>query len=228
MGRSPPARPIRVLLVDGEISPPAVDPKEIRLVGHTSAAGAVQMVDSRRPDIVVLGWWGDGDEVLRLIRRLRAAAPEPEVVVTGAESDAQTLLRALESGARGYLPRSGTSRQLTRVLRAVTQGEPAFPRSLLGPLVDSLVAREEKRQGALQRVRRLTRREASVLALLAEGAGSQAIAGRLEVSPLTVRKHVQHVMRKLGVHSRLEAVAFIHRHGVLDDVRAAAKSPQTT
>jgi two-component system, NarL family, nitrate/nitrite response regulator NarL len=81
--------------------------------------------------------------------------------------------------------------------------------------LDRLVRRHEEQDQALQRISKLTPRERQVLGLLAEGGDNDAIAQALIISPQTARTHVQNVLGKLGVHSRLEAAALARRHGVV-------------
>jgi len=75
----------------------------------------------------------------------------------------------------------------------------------------------------MRRIARLTRREREVLALLAIGADNQHIAQDLVISPQTARTHIQNVLNKLGVHSRLEAAAFVRQTDVLDELRGPAQ-----
>jgi DNA-binding NarL/FixJ family response regulator len=89
---------------------------------------------------------------------------------------------------------------------------------MLGPLLTHLIRRHREEEEARRRLRDLTRREREVLALLAEGTDNDAIAQRLVISPETARTHVQNVLHKLGVHSRLEAAAFVLQNGVLREL----------
>jgi two-component system nitrate/nitrite response regulator NarL len=94
---------------------------------------------------------------------------------------------------------------------------------MLGPLLSRLILRRREQDDALRRAGRLTRREREVLALLAEGGDNDAIAQRLVISPQTARTHIQNVLSKLGVHSRLEAAAFVIQNGILEDLAGAVR-----
>jgi DNA-binding NarL/FixJ family response regulator len=89
---------------------------------------------------------------------------------------------------------------------------------MLGALLQRLIHRRRERDAALRRMAELTRREREVLALLAQGADNDGIAQRLVISPETARTHIQNVLGKLDVHSRLEAAAFVVQNGILDDL----------
>jgi two-component system nitrate/nitrite response regulator NarL len=89
---------------------------------------------------------------------------------------------------------------------------------MLGALLARLIRRRREQDEAIRRMSRLTRREKEVLALLAGGADNDAIAQALVISPQTARTHIQNVLGKLGVHSRLEAAAFVMQNGILDEL----------
>ena len=86
---------------------------------------------------------------------------------------------------------------------------------MLGDLLGRLMWRRHEQDEVLQRIARLTRRERDVLGLLAGGARTEAIAETLVISPQTARTHVQNILGKLGVHSRLEAAALVNQAGML-------------
>jgi DNA-binding NarL/FixJ family response regulator len=94
---------------------------------------------------------------------------------------------------------------------------------MLGDLVERLVSRRREHEDAAHRLAGLTRRERQVLALLADGADNDDIARALVISPQTARSHVQNALRKLGVHSRLEAMAFVTRNGMLSELDGAPR-----
>jgi len=105
--------------------------------------------------------------------------------------------------------------ELIYASRAIDRGETVVPPRMLGPLLTRLIHRRSERDDAMRRVSLLTRREREVLALLAEGADNGGIAAALVISPETARTHIQNVLNKLGVHSRLEAAAFVRETRVL-------------
>jgi DNA-binding CsgD family transcriptional regulator len=89
---------------------------------------------------------------------------------------------------------------------------------MLGDLIERLAGRHSGREQARRIVSSLTRREREILALLAHGADNDAMAEELYISPQTARTHVQNVLAKLGVHSRLEAATFVNRHGLREEL----------
>jgi two-component system nitrate/nitrite response regulator NarL len=95
------------------------------------------------------------------------------------------------------------------------------PPELLGSLLDRLLRRRNEQDAALRLVSQLTPREKVVLALLSDGARNQAIAESLGISPETARTHIQNLLSKLGLHSKLEAASFAIQSGILDEIRGS-------
>lgn len=174
-------------------------------------AEVVDAVREHRPRICLIDLhFGDGDGI-DLIGPVRAASPTTRVLMLTADRDARTADRALAAGAGGYQCKTAGVRALVATIRRVLDGEvvvdlPPVPRVPMTPA----------EAGARRLASHLTPRERECLVLLVDGLGSRAISERLGVSTATVRTHVQVVLTKLGVHSRLEAAAFTVRHGLLD------------
>jgi DNA-binding NarL/FixJ family response regulator len=139
------------------------------------------------------------------------------VVLSDAE-DEQTLISAIEAGADGFITKGCPLSELIDAARAVHRGETLVPPRMLGALLQRLIRRRREQDVAIRRVSRLTPRERQVLALLAEGANNDGIAQSLVISPETARTHVQHVLSKLEMHSRLAVAAFVVSNGILDEL----------
>jgi DNA-binding NarL/FixJ family response regulator len=140
------------------------------------------------------------------------AAPACRVLLLADDDASAVLVDAFDAGASGLLTKSASVADLLEAIHEVGRGEVVVPRPLLAELIRRLVARRRDREGARALLDRLTTREHEVLALLASGANNRAIAETLFISPLTARTHVQNVLRKLRVHSRLEAAMFWTQH----------------
>jgi two-component system NarL family response regulator len=158
---------------------------------------------------------GGGIHATRLIRM---AVPECKVVVVANQDHDATLARAIEAGAAGALTKFSPLAEVIGTIRGVHGGRTMIPEEMLGNLLSWLIGRRADRDEARRRFELLSRRERRVLALLTQGANNQRISEILSISPQTARTHVQHAMLKLGVHSRLEAVAFVTRNGMADEL----------
>ena len=175
------------------------------------ALGAVAAARREQPDVCLLDLDvpGDGLQAIPLIAR---AAPSTLIVVmTGAERS-QDVVVALERGASGFLLKETGAERLASTLRAALEGEPAVSRAVVSRLVDE-IRRSPARQLSLPGgTVTLTPREWEVGELLREGRSTAEIAHYLAVSPVTVRRHVGLLVRKLGARDRDEAVELLRAH----------------
>jgi DNA-binding NarL/FixJ family response regulator len=220
------APPIRILLVDEQslfrdaVRTVLDSEPDMRVVGEAQEGReAAREAERLQPHVVLLTSVlldTDGVQTTHLIKR---RVPDCLVLVLGlAEDDTLKLVGALEAGATGCLPWDCPLDQLIAATRAVHRGQTVIPDRMLRPLLDELIARRRRHGDALRRVKYLTQRERLVLAHLTEGAGKDAIARALVISPETARTHIHNVLRKLAVHSRLEAAAFVLQSGIKDEL----------
>jgi len=139
--------------------------------------------------------------------------PPPRVLVVTTFDEDEPVYEALRAGAAGFLLKNAPPEQLVEAVRAVAAGD-----GLLSPEVTRRVIEEFARRSpapatpAPDVLGELTERELEVLRLMAEGASTRAAAQRLHVSVATIRNHIQNILVKLDVHSRLEAVAYATKH----------------
>ena len=182
---------------------------------------AVAEAERTRPDVALLDADLPNCDGIRATELIRERLPECQVIVLSGEQDEQILIRALEAGATGYLTKEYPLADLMNAVQAVHRGETLVPPRMLGPLLMSLLHRRRRQDDALRLVSRLTRREREVLALLADGADNNLIAQTLVISPQTARTHIQNVLGKIGVHSRLEAAAFVLQNGIKEELNTS-------
>jgi DNA-binding NarL/FixJ family response regulator len=185
-----------------------------------SGRQAVAEAARARPDVAILDASLQDFDVIRTMIGIRAEAPETRILVVAGEEDQGTLFDVLETGASGYMTKGSPLAELVDAVQALVRGDTLVPPRMLGALLDRLMLRKKEHALAVRRLSQLTRREREVLGHLAEGGNNDTIAQALVISPDTARTHVQNVLSKLGVHSRLEAVAFVRRSGILRDLEA--------
>lgn len=227
------------------------DMEEIRILladTHSLFRESVRAVIESEPDMVVVAEARDGSQLLveaegtrphvaivdaalpngegiRAALALRDRVPGCQVLVLAEREDQSLLAEVVEAGASGYLTKDCPLKDLIDATRAIHRGEIVIPRWMLGALLGRLVMRRKERDEALRRMARLTRREREVLALLSDGADNESVARTLVISPETARTHVQNLLNKLDVHSRLEAAAFVMQNGILDDLGVRNREP---
>jgi DNA-binding NarL/FixJ family response regulator len=183
------------------------------VVGDAATAhGLIAASESFAPDVVLVDHGLVHDAAIADTVR---AVHGSRMLVLGSSAAQAELLDALESGADGYLsplqPVSAVSEAATRV----AVGETYIPPGMLGGLLRELIRRRRDDDAVLRRYSSLSRREREVLRLIAEGATAQQMARTLYLSPHTVRTHVQNVIEKLGVHSRVEAASMVLEYDLL-------------
>lgn len=178
----------------------------------------VSQAERTRPDVVFVSIDLPGYDGIRVAALIRERLPECGVVLLAKDEELQTLVAALEAGVSGFLTKDCPLAQLIEAARAISRGETLIPKQMLGPLLGKLIRRRRQQDDALSKLDRLTRREREILAMLAQGADNQSIAQDLVISPETARTHIQKVLGKLDVHSRLEAAAFVMRNNILEEL----------
>lgn len=183
---------------------------DLEVVGTASTlAEARRLVETSRPDVVLLDVaLPDGDGIAEIPALLERHPGSRVVVLTGTTSD-RALVAAVDAGAAGFLSKSGGVRRVVDTVRAAAADEAVLPEATLERLVPLMRQRAEQQQV------KLTEREVEVLQLVAEGLTNAAIAERLVVSLHTVRNHVARISRKLGAHSKLEALSIALRQGLV-------------
>lgn len=219
---------IRILLADGQslfreaVKVVLESEPGLEVVAEANdGLDAVAQAERTRPDVALVDLHLPNCDGIRAAYLIGEKVPECRVVVLADEEDERTLVDAVEAGVSGYLTKECPLAELIEATRAIYGGQTLIPRRMLGPLLSRLIMRRREQDEALRRASRLTRREKEVLALLADGADNDAIAQSLVISPQTARTHIQNVLGKLGVHSRLEAAAFVVRNGILEDLVGA-------
>ena len=135
-----------------------------------------------------------------------ARLPDVPVVILAERPNLPELVRVLRAGARGYLDRGMDPLRLPDAVKSVTRGEAAIPRRLVGGMIEQQRGHTRSLSIGDGPKIELTRREWEILAQIREGASTDQIADALSISPVTVRRHVSALLRKLGVRDRAAAI----------------------
>ena len=188
---------------------------DIVIVGEAGTAHeALELVGQLTPDVVLMDIGlpdGSGIEVTQAIKR---DWPGVAVVALTIHEDEEYFFQMLQAGASGYVPKRAAPEELLTAVRTAATGEIYLYPSLAKLLVKDYLTgnREAASTAALDA---LTEREQEVLAYLAEGSSNPEIAEALTISPKTVARHRENLMRKLNLHSRAELVKYAIRKGII-------------
>jgi DNA-binding NarL/FixJ family response regulator len=186
------------------------DEADIDVIGAASTvAEGVQTARLRRPNVVLMDYELPDGTGVEATERIKTESPETKVVMVTSYTDESVLVAAIEAGASGYVTKHKVIDEVVDAVRAAHAGEALISPSMLARLLPKL--RPSKRGLGSD----LTQRELEVLRLLAEGMSNQNIAQKLVISVHTVRHHVQNIITKLDVHSKLEAVATAAKEGLI-------------
>ena len=217
-------KPIRVLLVDdhqlltGSLAQVLSHEPDIEVAGVAGSVAEARELSRERLDVVLMDYRlpdGTGAEATRAIK---ARWPSARVVMLTALNDDETVLESIQAGADGYLTKDRAVEEVVNAGRAANAGETLLPRAVIMGIAQRVAAARD-RGADRQFVEPLTPRELEVLRALTEGLSTPEICDQLFIAPNTLRTHVQNIMGKLRVHSKLEAVAFALRHRLVEPPR---------
>ena len=224
--------PVTLLVVDdhnlfrrGLVALLGQDPG-LKVVGEAGdAAQAMRLAPALRPDVILLDNHLPGVTGVDAIRGLREVSPSSRVLMLTVSEDAQDLSMALRNGAQGYLLKTIDGDLLAQAIRRAAAGEPVVSPELMGKLVAAFQSQGVPEVDALEspvpskvhpktapdtaeQRTPLSPREEDVLREIARGSSNKEIARALDIAETTVKIHVQHILRKLGLSSRVQAAVY--------------------
>jgi len=170
---------------------------------YGSAEAALQRLPSDNPDVVLMDINMAGMNGIECVQRLKALAPQMQIVMLTVYDDTEQIFKALAAGATGYLLKRYEPDELLQAIRVVRAGGSPMSNSIARKVVASF----QKANQAGEKQNLLTEREQAVLDYLGQGLAYKQIADKLGISINTIRTHLRHVYEKLHVQSRTEAVA---------------------
>jgi two-component system, NarL family, nitrate/nitrite response regulator NarL len=173
-----------------------------------SAAEGVKVAMAVHPDIVLLDLNMPGIGGLQAIPALKEAAPQARIVMLTVSEEADDLVACLRAGASGYLVKNIDAEFLVAALQRVLAGQSAMSAQMTDKLVREVQGADADERPAL------SPREREILRLIAAGASNKEAARTLGVAESTVKIHVQHILRKLGLATRVQAAVYAAEHGL--------------
>lgn len=214
------ATPISVLLIDDHalfrsgVRSLLQRYPEFSIVGE--AADGVEGLKRARqtqPDVVLLDLNMPGISGLETLQLMQQDCPRSAVLMLTVSEDAEDLGTALQGGARGYLIKNIEADYLVRAIQRAAAGEAVVAESMTSKLITQL-QNVGQRNESRSELDKLTPREKDILACLARGESNKIIARTLDVADSTVKIHIQNILKKLNLSSRVQAAVFAVEHGI--------------
>jgi DNA-binding NarL/FixJ family response regulator len=210
---------VRVLLADDHallrdgIRPFLTDLGEhVEIMEAVDFDSALAQASEHSPDLLLLDLKMPGMAGVETVSAFRKACPEVPVVIITGQVLREDVLRAMELGASGYLPKAMSGASFVHALRLILSGQPYFSAHLLSPGGGDGEAAQAQQHGG--RFADLTNREIQVLSLLVRGESNKEIGLHLGLTEITVKSHMRSIFKKIGAANRTQAVAMAIQHGI--------------
>lgn len=188
---------------------------DLEIVGEAgNAREALRAVTDLHPHVVLLDIGLPDISGIEAASEIKRISPQTAIVALTIHEDEEYFFKMLEAGASGYVPKRAAPEELLTAIRAAAHGEVYLYPSLAKLLVKDFLTQGKTTESS-DGNDELTDREQEVLALLAEGKNNAEIAEQLVISPKTVARHRENIMRKLNLHSRVELVKYAIRKGII-------------
>lgn len=190
------------------------DESDMEIVGEAeSASEAIANAIRLKPNVILMDIGLPDMSGIEATREIKKRVPDAAIVALTIHEDEEYFFKMLEAGASGYVPKRAAPDELLTAIHAAANGQVYLYPSLAKLLVRDYLGggRPSEEQSASE----LTDREQEVLTYLAEGANNEEIAAALVISPKTVARHRENIMRKLNLHSRAELVRYAIRKGII-------------
>jgi DNA-binding NarL/FixJ family response regulator len=189
--------------------------QDIEVLGTArDGAEALELVESKQPDLVLMDLKMPGMNGIEATRQIRAKFPTTKVLVLTTYDDDEWVFDAIRAGASGYLLKDTPREKVIEAVLGTVGGKSFVDPAVAGKLLDQVSSRSTQPSSLL--TEQLTAREGDVLRLLAKGLNNAEIAGQLHLSEGTVRNHVSAILDKLGVSDRTQAAVIAIQHGIRD------------
>jgi DNA-binding NarL/FixJ family response regulator len=204
------SKPIRILVVDdhfmvrmGLTASLNAEPDMQVIAEAANGGAALEAIKKYHPTLVIMDVRLPGMSGAECTAAIVGQFPDARVLMLSTHSGEEEVYHSLHAGARGYVLKSVMREELLRAIREVAQG-----RRYLDPTIASVLAERVSH-------RSLTARELEVLRMVAKGLGNKEIARALEITEVTVKVHVSHVLEKLNVRDRTEAATAALQRGII-------------
>ena len=206
---------IKVILVDDHqivrdgIKSLITDDPNINIITEASSAEELRdKLETYRPDVILMDINLPDATGIELTKELKESKPEIKVLILSMHMGEDFIVNAIEAGAKGYLPKTTSKKELILAINTISKGEDYFNESISNILIKSYVKRAQTPKKEEEKVIDLTRREKEIITLFALGMSNKEIADKLFISIRTVESHKNNIMNKLELKSTVDLVKF--------------------
>lgn len=212
-------KPLKILLIDDHSLFRAglaelLSRRQIEVVASVcEGREGIKLANELKPDVVILDIRMPEPNGLAVLKQIKNNQPQTAVVMVTTSRDDSDVAEAMQLGAQGYLLKDMEPDDLIKSLHSIQQGEIVVAPELAGVLARVVQGKQIKSE-ATNIISSLTPREREILTHLAEGGSNKHIARILDISDGTVKLHVKSILRKLNIHSRVEAAVIAVEHGL--------------
>jgi two-component system nitrate/nitrite response regulator NarL len=219
--------PIRVLIVDDHtlfrsgVKALLARQSGFEVVGEAAdGLEGLKRAKALNPDVILLDLHMPGVSGREAVKLITEEVPHSHIVMLTVSEDAEDLIETLRSGAAGYLLKNIDTQTLLDAIRRAAQGESVISAQMTSKLVQGLKVGARAEPQANEKDK-LSPREREILAFLAKGSSNKEIARALDLAESTVKIHVQHILRKLDLTSRVQAAVYAVEAGLAESPKTA-------
>lgn len=207
---------IRILIADDHplfregVARSLASEPNFKIIGEASSGEeAFDLVADLLPDVLLMDITMPGAGGIVTARKIATAWPVVRIIMLTVSEDQDNLMAALKAGARGYVLKGVTARELANAVRGVASGDVYISPALAGGILFEMTAKKQA-----DPLTELTDRERDILSLVGEGLTNREIGDRLHLAEKTIKHYMTNVLQKLQVRSRVEAALLAQKHGL--------------
>jgi NarL family two-component system response regulator LiaR len=208
---------IKILIVDDHpmmrdaLQMAFTDETDLQVIGEAEdAIEALKLLETLTPDIILMDLLMPNMNGLEAIAKIVETNPQARILVLSSMEDEERIVSAIQAGALGYFPKTAPRSYLLEAIRKVADGIPYMPAGITLKLFQGL--RRIKTVSTGEEQVALTARQQEILMLMSEGKTDEEIGKTFHLQESTVRAHVHHILQRLGLESRSQAVAYVHKN----------------
>ena len=217
------ARPITIMIIDDHVVIRSglrmliEHDQHMKVVAQAgSRTEALERAASTNPDVIILDLLLGDEDGLSFLPELCQASPNSRVLVLTGVQNPDAHRRAIRRGAMGIVLKEHAADKLLKAIMKVNEGEVWIERSMMGSMIQEF-NKPAMVDPEVSKIESLTDREREVIALIGEGLKNKQVGERLFISETTVKTHVTHILQKLNLRDRVQAVVFAYRTGAFTD-----------